>query len=245
MITKEQTRSLATFFQIDEFTIMREYLQILFLGYLYREREADKVYFKGGTALRLLFSSPRFSEDLDFSTTLTKKKVASLLKEIEKSLEKELTNIKISLLYSGKNGARYRLKYQPEGSKYPLNLRLDFIKVSGKQKAETTPLLTKFPIASFPLVIHLSKEAIFLEKTTAFLTRGKGRDVFDLWFLLKKYESLKSQIVKEGKKRKAIIKKLSLYPERNLKNDLVKFLPRSQREVIGKLKEIVITELTN
>ncbi|MBU0998304.1 nucleotidyl transferase AbiEii/AbiGii toxin family protein [Patescibacteria group bacterium] len=32
-------------------------------------RKGNQTYFKGETATRLLFNSPRFSEDLDFSTT--------------------------------------------------------------------------------------------------------------------------------------------------------------------------------
>lgn len=33
----------------------------------YQEKEAEAILFKGGTALRLIYQSPRFSEDLDFS----------------------------------------------------------------------------------------------------------------------------------------------------------------------------------
>jgi predicted nucleotidyltransferase component of viral defense system len=46
---------------------VREYIQHLFLAELYKIREADKLLFKGGTALRVAFLSPRFSEDLDFT----------------------------------------------------------------------------------------------------------------------------------------------------------------------------------
>ena len=42
MITKKQIEDLSKHFQIDEFTIMREYLQILFLTYLYGEKEEDE-----------------------------------------------------------------------------------------------------------------------------------------------------------------------------------------------------------
>ena len=33
----------------------------------YNQRGSEKLLFKGGTALRILFKSPRFSEDLDFT----------------------------------------------------------------------------------------------------------------------------------------------------------------------------------
>ena len=83
MITKKQIEDLSKHFQIDEFTIMREYLQILFLTYLYGEKEADKIFFKGGTAIRLLFGSTRFSEDLDFSVLDTRASILKLVKRLE------------------------------------------------------------------------------------------------------------------------------------------------------------------
>jgi len=64
MITQNQLKSLSKTYQMDGFTIFREYLQLVFLSYLYRERKSNRIYFKGGTAIRLLFDSPRFSEDL-------------------------------------------------------------------------------------------------------------------------------------------------------------------------------------
>ena len=41
--------------------------KLIFLSYLYQEPGSEKLLFKGGTALRIVFKSPRFSEDLDFS----------------------------------------------------------------------------------------------------------------------------------------------------------------------------------
>ncbi|MBN1444929.1 MAG: nucleotidyl transferase AbiEii/AbiGii toxin family protein [Candidatus Omnitrophica bacterium] len=54
-------------YKTTEINIAREYVQHLFLSSLYREKSSEKVLFKGGTALRIVFQSPRFSEDLDFS----------------------------------------------------------------------------------------------------------------------------------------------------------------------------------
>lgn len=111
MITKKQAEDLAKYYQIDEFTIVREYLQILFLSYLYKEKQADKIYFKGGTAIRLLFGSSRFSEDLDFSTPLTTTVIKKTIKIVERSIQKELPGVNIFPLYTGKKGLRLRLKY--------------------------------------------------------------------------------------------------------------------------------------
>ncbi len=47
--------------------VVREYCQHLFLSYLYQQPRSEKLLFKGGTALRIIFHSPRYSEDLDFT----------------------------------------------------------------------------------------------------------------------------------------------------------------------------------
>src|SRR3990172_452987 len=68
MITQETIRKLAVQFRTSEFpNVVREYFQHLFLSQLYKLERADNLLFKGGTALRVIYGSPRFSEDLDFS----------------------------------------------------------------------------------------------------------------------------------------------------------------------------------
>ncbi len=84
MITNEHMRVLAIKYQSTELNIRREYLQHLFLSYFYQQPATDTVYFKGGTALRIIYQSPRFSEDLDFSTA------HSGTKEIEQAILRTL-----------------------------------------------------------------------------------------------------------------------------------------------------------
>jgi predicted nucleotidyltransferase component of viral defense system len=74
-------------FQTNIDNIVLEYCQHLFLSYLYQEYGSEKLLFKGGTALRIVFQSPRFSEDLDFSGFNIKHA------EIEKIITSTLSNI--------------------------------------------------------------------------------------------------------------------------------------------------------
>lgn len=67
MISSDFVKRLATQTQTTELNILREYLQHLFLSYFYKRKDSEKVLFKGGTALKFIYGSPRFSEDLDFS----------------------------------------------------------------------------------------------------------------------------------------------------------------------------------
>ena len=68
MITNEALEKLSRQYQTGVFpNIVREYFQHIFLGELYKLPNAGKLLFKGGTALGIIYNSPRFSEDLDFS----------------------------------------------------------------------------------------------------------------------------------------------------------------------------------
>ena len=68
MISIEALEKLGKQYQMGVFpNIVREYFQHVFLSELYKLPDAEKLPFKGGTALRVIYGSPRFSEDLDFS----------------------------------------------------------------------------------------------------------------------------------------------------------------------------------
>src|SRR3989344_4195390 len=70
--------------------VVREYCQHLFLSYIYKQPNSDRLLFKGGTALRIVFRSPRYSEDLDFTgANITQREVeeifANTLAEVERT----------------------------------------------------------------------------------------------------------------------------------------------------------------
>ncbi|MFQ5616522.1 MAG: nucleotidyl transferase AbiEii/AbiGii toxin family protein [Anaerolineales bacterium] len=67
MITRETLIQTATTHQTTELNVAREYCQHLFLRAFYQQKGSEQVTFKGGTALKIVYDSPRFSEDLDFS----------------------------------------------------------------------------------------------------------------------------------------------------------------------------------
>lgn len=231
MMTQEQISELAKYFQIDNFTIVREYLQLLFLHCLYQDNEATKIFFKGGTAIRLLFLSARFSEDLDFSTMLSKEEVTRIVKRTEELMQRELPEVKIVFLYSGNEGLRFRIKYESTDFKYPQIVRLDFNMVKKVGKSVVLPITTKFPIIIFSLVNCLSLENIFSEKIMALNSRGKGRDFYDVWFLLQKKVFLDKKLI-----TKKLLAKIKAYPQNKLERDLAPFLPKSQRKIIPILK---------
>ena len=234
MMTLSQTTELAGFFRIDRFTVFREYLQLVFLSYLYRQRQTDKVYFKGGTAIHLLFDSPRFSEDLDFSTVLPAADIDRLIKETETEMRREFPEARISLWHKGEQGTRFRLIYKSVDFKYPMAIRID-VSFEKPLKLQVSPLVTKFPMTFFPVVSHLAAEEILAEKIRALLARGKGRDVFDLWFLLGKKTAVNKGLISKKIDRKIFLpeleRKIEQFPDKKLKLDLDQFLPAPMRKI--------------
>ncbi len=247
MMTQSQISELSHYYHIDEFTIRREYIQILFLNSLYQQSEATQIYFKGGTAFRLLYHFSRFSEDLDFTTEYSHPKIKKILSKVEASLQYDLPGLHIILLYKGTKGARYRIKYNAPDFKYPFVIRLDLSYGKRLVPSETTVLSTRFPIGQLPIITHLAKKEMFAEKICALYERSKGRDFFDTWHLLKHGEKpdwdlvgKKLQEVKGSFKQNLLLKKISAFPEKQLQQDLAQFLPRTQKKMIPLIKKELV-----
>lgn len=69
--------------------VVREYLQHLFLANFYRRTNSENFLFKGGTALKLVFGSPRFSEDIDFSGLVNSQTYEKILEEVLEDFSRE------------------------------------------------------------------------------------------------------------------------------------------------------------
>jgi len=59
-------QSLSKELKIDIERLTREYWEMMILKEISQSKIGDFLIFGGGTALRLAFGSPRFSDDLDF-----------------------------------------------------------------------------------------------------------------------------------------------------------------------------------
>ena len=58
----------------------KDYLLNIFLNALYREEK--NIIFKGGTCLKLVYNYPRFSEDLDFDTTIKPERIKTIVRKV-------------------------------------------------------------------------------------------------------------------------------------------------------------------
>ena len=87
MMTTEQIGELARHCMIDEASIMREYVQLLFLRSFYALKESRNVFFKDGTAIHFHYGSFRFSEDLDFSTLQSSDQLRQMVEAATRDLK--------------------------------------------------------------------------------------------------------------------------------------------------------------
>lgn len=239
MITEEQITTLAKKNKINNLTIFREYLQLLFLNELYSQNESKKIFFKGGTATHLIYKAPRFSEDLDFTVMMPKKKFLIFINKIFSLLnKKEEVSFKEKKTIAGK---RFLLTALPSVLPYKAFISLDFSFREKVIRPEKSIIETDYPILFTSYVYHLSKEELFAEKIRAILSRSKGRDLYDLWFLINQGVSPDNDLIKEKTKyygfkkidKSKILKKINQFSERDFVLDLRPFVPTNEREKLG------------
>ncbi|MBU1178788.1 nucleotidyl transferase AbiEii/AbiGii toxin family protein [Patescibacteria group bacterium] len=243
MISHKFINELSVKNQTSEENIAREYCQHLFLSYLYKKNGSEKMLFKGGTALRIVFQSPRFSEDLDFSAAneLTIADINKLINATLDEIKKEGINCE-KTVNAGTEGET------SEGYFCLVNLKLlDFnskikIQVSFRQAKEmsSNSILIQSDFLPPYTIIFLGENKLVAEKVLALLDRAKPRDYFDLYFILRNPE-LKNYVPKlENLKDKL----LALLAKQNgWEKELKIFLPVGHHQLLKDFKERLAKEV--
>ncbi|MBU1322713.1 nucleotidyl transferase AbiEii/AbiGii toxin family protein [Patescibacteria group bacterium] len=235
--------------QIDQSSVFREILQIAWLNQFYRLPAGRRVWFKGGTCLKLLYGSNRFSEDLDFNTKLTSRQIAAAVNLATGKLQTDFPGLSVKPLKSIA-GIAHKLYLPTEFSFQPLTVKLDF---SLREKAllpEKQVISTDLPVLSVTLINHFNPREILAEKYRAILKRKKGRDIYDLWFLLNQQvpfdENLirkKLRLYQEKYQPEKLIKRIVDFEEQILIKDVNQFLPKTDRQILSRLKPLLLQKL--
>lgn len=236
---------------IDNYTIAREYLQIRFLEAWYRKVKPGSCFFKGGTALRLVAGSNRYSEDLDFTTTMPASSIQMLLGTVvDTTLNAEFTQLVVKDVKTIQ-GYSARLLLPGPSEHHPLSIKLDFSIRESVLDPQVSPLTIRLPVPDIIIVEHLSKTEILAEKIHALLHRRKGRDLYDLLFLLQTNTHLslsflnkKLSYYQETFEPSALRQKIQSWEKKDLYQDLARFLPEHDRRMISNLKPMALDVLT-
>ncbi len=170
-------------------SILREYLQCKILEIVYNSKIAPKLSFIGGTAIRIIYNSPRFSEDIDFDNfDLSDDEFyseANFVLEQLKLLGYEVT------LEASKNKTIFHYKIKFPGLFYDLNLsshknEVIMIKFDSEKQGfdyQSEPyLLQRFGILSN--ILTPPKDILFSMKLHAFFDREMGRDLIDIYHMI-------------------------------------------------------------
>lgn len=198
MISKEQLSTIARKTGLQLYQQEKDYLLKLFL-YLYYKRY-DHALFKGGTCLRYLFGLNRFSEDLDFNIKDVKKfqqQTRNTVKEIE------LLGIKSYFIKEEIFADAYTCEIGFQGPLYNgadqtrNKFRIDAGYRTGTiKKPEWKIMKSEYPETEENfLILAMAFEEIFVEKLLAMMYRTKGRDLYDLWFLMEAGIALDKQLL--------------------------------------------------
>ena len=246
MISQETIQKLATKYQTSEFpNIIREYFQHLFLSQLYIIENAGNLLFKGGTALRIIYGSPRFSEDLDFSIFgIEPRRQRDFIEDIFTAVLYEIEKIGIKVELGPKPGstaegyygdATFQIYEYP-----PVVVSINISSRNGREiKGEVDSIANEF-VPTYN-IFHLSQTEIINEKVFgALLQRKKARDFYDLYFIMRK-----GLLTNEQKKKLNDIKdKIILKTEEiDFRTELGVLLPQDQQAIIKDFKTVLLSEL--
>jgi len=191
MLTRTQIQRLAQRNGIGMQTQERDYVQHLLLYLLYSpvvpNRRSQDLIFKGGTALRIVYRGNRYSEDLDFNGPADLDALKAFWQIISKSLSSfgvmsEIRNewtsevgysLDVSFqgpLFDGRDRSKGKVRVD-------VNCRQEIVDTQRVLVSSDYDDLRPFVVTS------ISLEHMLAEKARALLTRGKPRDLYDLWLL--------------------------------------------------------------
>lgn len=172
--------------------ILREYLQYKILDYVFQSKFASKISFIGGTALRIVYENSRFSEDLDFDNfNLSVSDFEEITEFVKKSLELEGFEVEMQNVYKGAYHCKIKIPKilfennlaGMEAEKFLIlidTVSQNFDYEPEKQILNKFDVFTNINVTPINLLLSQKIYAIFGRN------RAKGRDFYDLVFLLGK-----------------------------------------------------------
>lgn len=229
---QEQATKLAKELQISSVRVVQEAYEMAILKGLAESKIGKFLVFKGGTALRLIYGSPRFSEDLDFS--ITQEFSEKDFKEVVREIASQEPNLElVEALKKRCTFAEGESKERSDATLFALfKIKEDFlaqpssikVEVSTREKIkEFETRVASSETTSFEVLLKtFSLEQLLREKKRVLEERGEPRDLFDLWYLgqkLKRPLDLPPLKIKKGQ----------------LKRELRKFLPRDYWPAVEEL----------
>lgn len=237
MISFEDLDSIAVAQQTRLSNIVTDYVQVLFLYAFYRQKQAVHFFFKGGTALHLVFRSPRFSEDLDFTArTYDCWLFEDVLNQALVFIEKAGLNVEV--VESKPTSGGCLAIFSAAGHKFSTRIQTEVSLRTPKNVRGESYLVKNEFMPPFEVQV-LEKSALVAGKIEALLARRKPRDFYDLYFMLRSGMTTKIPL----EKRHKIISEIKKVRREQLARELKQFLPRSHHLIVNDLPGRLLREL--
>src|SRR3990167_4993584 len=183
-MNEELAYRLAKESRIDITQIVREEWEIKILKEIFESPLGNSIYFKGGTALRLVYNSPRYSDDLDFTLVkrISKKSWEDMLKNIIKKFPEVIISDQKDKFYTYFGELKIKEDYLP----LSFSIKIEISKRIKNKYKYSLKLLTSKTTNIQILAQVEDLEEIRKEKKLAINSRNLPRDLFDLWFIAQK-----------------------------------------------------------
>jgi predicted nucleotidyltransferase component of viral defense system len=223
-MNQQELDKLARTLKISRNQILREEAEMEILDALSRSKISARLVFYGGTALRLAYNSPRFSEDIDLLRVGTLN-FSDFKKFVLKTVG-ERPNWKTKDIKDKRKTMFALVSIEDEKLKKPFSIKIEVHKPARKIELENELKLIKSP-ASFaePLLLVPTLSELKKLKSEALDKREKARDIFDLWYI--------SQLSREPFSPRGKTK----LSKREFQNELRVFLPPKYYPIIDQLYE--------
>ena len=204
MISRDGVRRIASREGVSLHAVERDYLEHLLL----RGLGKPPLAFKGGTCLRIVMGSPRFSEDLDFSLVGRISGLDTVLRGSARELGRFGINSQWVIDHRDTTSTRGRVRYEgplfdgSDRSRGSIRIEISHRRERPATQEKLVPR-TSYPEVPQLVVTTLRDEELLAEKIRALLIRAAPRDVYDLNFLLARGISAPGPLIQ---------RKLSIYP---------------------------------
>ncbi|MFH1824486.1 MAG: nucleotidyl transferase AbiEii/AbiGii toxin family protein [Candidatus Firestonebacteria bacterium] len=214
--------------------ILREYIQSLTLNYIFKSEYGKKLFFAGGTALRFVYNIPRFSQDLDFNAKgLGYGEFSGMIVLLKDKLDNEGFNVEYTRkdiydVLSAKITFKEVMKQFGLTDKIGLDIMIKIETNVPKWKIKHEVVAVSKFGQLFTAQI-MDKGSFLAEKSHAFIHRCRGRDVYDIIFLLKNKFPLDPEMFKnkeiQGEPKEALLKKFKGLKKANMKSLVNQVMP--------------------
>lgn len=237
MISKDLIAELTRKYQTTQINVAREYCQHLFLSYFYQKQKSGHILFKGGTAIRFLYNSPRFSEDLDFTAyNITVRRIETIFIDSLDGVAQTGIDVKLEEAKATSGGYLGIVRFTFLDFKQTIQIEASTRPKKSKIASEVS-LISSDYIPPYN-IISLAEKGLIEEKIQALLDRAKPRDFYDIYFLLRANLSTPKNTLP----LRNVLKKLG-GTKIDFKRELMPFLPKSHHNILKDFKNILKKEL--